>query len=49
MFAGPDFGPKGRIICAAATYALMLLSYRVINVSEPGRDLTDDILSGIKQ
>src|SRR5947199_9160139 len=32
MFAGPDFGAKGRIIYAAITYALMLLSYTVINV-----------------
>ena len=32
MFAGPDFGPKGKIIYAAVTYALMLLSYTVINV-----------------
>lgn len=32
MFAGPDFGPKGRIIYAAVTYGLMLLSYTVINV-----------------
>src|SRR6188474_924807 len=32
MFAGPDFGPKGKIIYAFVTYALMLLSYTVINV-----------------
>ena len=32
MFAGPDFGPQGKIIYAAVTYALMLLSYTVINV-----------------
>jgi glycoside/pentoside/hexuronide:cation symporter, GPH family len=32
MFAGPDFGPKGKIIYAAVTYAFMLLSYTVINV-----------------
>ena len=32
MFAGPDFGPNGKIIYAALTYALMLLSYTVINV-----------------
>src|SRR3954465_3923823 len=32
MFAGPDFGPKGKIIYAAVTYALMLTSYTVINV-----------------
>src|SRR3989440_11113780 len=32
MFAGPDFGSKGKIIYAAITYALMLLSYTIINV-----------------
>ncbi len=32
MFAGPDFGPNGKIAYAAVTYALMLLSYTVINV-----------------
>jgi hypothetical protein len=32
MFAGPDFGPRGKIIYAAVTYALMLLSYTIINV-----------------
>ncbi len=32
MFAGPDLGPKGKIIYAAVTYALMLLSYTVVNV-----------------
>ena len=32
MFAGPEFGPKGKIIYAAVTYALMLMSYTVINV-----------------
>src|ERR1043165_9009975 len=32
MFAGPNFGPKGKIIYAAVTYALMLMSYTVINV-----------------
>src|SRR3954468_5965388 len=32
MFAGPDFGSKGNIIYAAITYALMLLSYTIINV-----------------
>ena len=32
MFAGPDFGPKGKIIYAAVTYGLMLVSYTVINV-----------------
>jgi GPH family glycoside/pentoside/hexuronide:cation symporter len=32
MFAGPDLGPKGKIAYAAVTYALMLVSYTVINV-----------------
>ena len=32
MFAGPDFGPNGKIAYAAITYALMLVSYTVINV-----------------
>jgi GPH family glycoside/pentoside/hexuronide:cation symporter len=32
MFAGPDFGPTGKIAYGAITYALMLLSYTVINV-----------------
>ena len=32
MFAGPDFGPNGKIAYGAITYALMLLSYTVINV-----------------
>ena len=32
MFAGPDFGPTGKIIYAAVTYALMLVSYTVVNV-----------------
>jgi len=32
MFAGPDFGPTGKIAYAAITYALMLVSYTVINV-----------------
>src|SRR3954449_1009602 len=32
MFAGPNFGSKGKIIYAFITYALMLLSYTVINV-----------------
>ena len=32
MFAGPEFGPNGKIIYAFITYALMLLSYTVINV-----------------
>ena len=32
MFAGPDLGPQGKITYAFITYALMLLSYTVINV-----------------
>jgi GPH family glycoside/pentoside/hexuronide:cation symporter len=32
MFAGPDFGPTGKIAYAAITYALMMVSYTVINV-----------------
>jgi GPH family glycoside/pentoside/hexuronide:cation symporter len=32
MFAGPDFGPSGKIVYAYITYALMLISYTVINV-----------------
>ena len=32
MFAGPDFGPNGKIVYAAITYALMMVSYTVINV-----------------
>src|SRR5512136_2158916 len=32
MFAGPDLGPQGKIIYAAITYALMMLSYTVVNV-----------------
>ncbi len=32
MFAGPDLGPNGKIIYAFVTYALMLISYTVINV-----------------
>ena len=32
MFAGPDLGPNGKIAYAAITYALMLVSYTVINV-----------------
>src|SRR6185369_15054017 len=32
VFAGPYLGPKGKIIYASITYALMLLSYTVINV-----------------
>ena len=32
MFAGPDLGPSGKIAYAAITYALMMVSYTVINV-----------------
>lgn len=32
MFAGPDFGPNGKIAYAGITYALMMVSYTVINV-----------------
>jgi glycoside/pentoside/hexuronide:cation symporter, GPH family len=32
MFAGPDLSPNGKIIYAYVTYALMLISYTVINV-----------------
>ena len=32
MFAGPDLGPTGKIVYAYVTYALMLMSYTVINV-----------------
>ena len=32
MFAGPDLGPNGKILYAAITYALMMVSYTVINV-----------------
>ena len=32
MFAGPDFGPSGKIAYAAVTYALMMITYTVINV-----------------
>ena len=32
MFAGPDFGPTGKIVYACVTYALMMVSYTVINV-----------------
>jgi GPH family glycoside/pentoside/hexuronide:cation symporter len=32
MFAGPDFGPTGKLVYAYITYALMLISYTVINV-----------------
>lgn len=32
LFAGPDFGPSGKVVYAYITYALMLVSYTVINV-----------------
>lgn len=32
MFLGPDFGPTGKIVYAAITYALMMVAYTVINV-----------------
>jgi len=32
VFAGPDFGPTGKVIYAYITYGLMLTSYSVINV-----------------
>jgi GPH family glycoside/pentoside/hexuronide:cation symporter len=32
MFAGPNFGPTGKLVYAYITYALMLMSYTVINV-----------------
>src|SRR5215217_2374051 len=32
MFAGPNLGPNGKILYAAITYALMMVSYTVINV-----------------
>jgi len=32
MFAGPDLGPNGKILYAAVTYGLMMVSYTVINV-----------------
>lgn len=32
MFAGPNFGPTGKVVYAYITYALMLISYTVINV-----------------
>ncbi len=32
MFLGPDFGEQGKIIYAGVTYALMMVSYTVINV-----------------
>jgi glycoside/pentoside/hexuronide:cation symporter, GPH family len=32
MFAGPNLGPNGKIVYACITYALMMVSYTVINV-----------------
>lgn len=32
MFLGPDFGDTGKVVYAAVTYALMMVSYTVINV-----------------
>src|SRR6188768_2519927 len=32
IFAGPDLGPDGKIVYAAITYALMMVSYTIINV-----------------
>jgi len=32
LFAGPDLGPTGKLVYAYITYALMLMSYTVINV-----------------
>lgn len=32
MFLGPDFGPTGKIVYAAVTYAMMMVAYTVINV-----------------
>src|SRR5688572_1826928 len=32
MFAGPDLSPQGKLVYAFVTYALMLMSYTVINV-----------------
>jgi len=32
LFAGPDFGPTGKLVYAYITYALMLTSYTIINV-----------------
>jgi GPH family glycoside/pentoside/hexuronide:cation symporter len=32
MFAGPNFGPAGKLAYAYITYAVMLTSYTVINV-----------------
>ncbi len=32
MFAGPNYGPTGKLVYAYITYALMLISYTVINV-----------------
>lgn len=32
LFAGPDFGPTGKLVYAYVTYTLMLIAYTVINV-----------------
>lgn len=32
MFAGPNFGPSGKLVYAYITYTLMLMAYTVINV-----------------
>lgn len=32
MFAGPDFGPQGKLVYAYVTYTAMLMAYTVINV-----------------
>src|SRR4029079_8277517 len=32
MFAGPDLGPNGKIAYAVIPYAMMMVSYTVINV-----------------
>ncbi len=32
IFAGPNLGPTGKIVYAAVTYGLMMISYTVINV-----------------
>ncbi len=32
LFAGPNFGPTGKIVYALITYTLMMMSYTVINV-----------------
>ena len=37
MFAGPDLSPNGKIIYACVTYALMMVSYTVINVPYSAR------------